>query len=133
MKESQKILVSIKAIKKHHTHGKRYEKASEKLTLVVLCRPFITPGYCDVAEKNHRSGAHKFTRHWLTPFSCQSVCWLVCSMCFRSAAKHESKKDKIYGNFPSAETAFPRHYALWQYFVMTISAKNGLKITVLTS
>lgn len=44
------------------------------------------------------------------------------------------KRDEIYGNFPSAETAFPRHYALWQYFVMTIfgrkrSWKNGLKIT----
>lgn len=52
------------------------------------------------------------------------------------------KMDEIYGNFPSVVTAFLRHYALWQYFVMTSFSdgllktprdrENGLKISAAT-
>lgn len=81
----------------------------KKLTLVVLRRPFITPVIVMLQKKeaeNHRLGAHKFSRSLSSAFH-RSVCIVLLVA--------GTEKVEIYGNFPSAGTAFPRHYALWQY------------------
>jgi hypothetical protein len=112
--------------------GKRYEKASEKLTPRGPLSPFYYSRLLWCCRKRERErlgsevGVVEFSHSDFSSFFSRP------KFLFR-------KKDKIYGNFPSVETAFLRHYALWQYFVMTSFSdgllkaprdrENGLKIT----
>lgn len=81
---------------------KRYEKASEKLPSWSFVALLLLPVIVMFRKNIH-----------------------IALSVFSSVKFSLPKMDEIYGNFPSVVTAFLRHYALWQYFVMT-SFSDGL-------
>lgn len=116
-------LVRSKPLKSIIHTGKRYEKASENVnprrSFVALLWLRSTLWCC---RKITSVGGTKFSHTRLPPALLLSLAlqWFPDTVAFSVwSARSETERVAIYGNFPSAETAFPRHYALWQCFVTT--------------
>lgn len=133
-KESvQKKLVRSKPLKNiiHMVSvRKRYEKASEKLTPRGPLSPFYYSRLlwcCRKKEIRVRGWGVNLVTQRFQLFFLNQIFFLL-------------KRTKFMEIFHQSKTAFLRHYALWQYFVMTTfgdgllktprDRENGLKITV---